>query len=288
MRYLLLLCFSICAFGKLQQGDRRPYLPYISGDAFRHMADHIYDETNLPFEPKSVKKGDVIFVKVDHVFYFLDHYHKEIANPYILITHNGDNTVPGRCEHYLDDSKLIRWFGQNGDTSHPKFTHIPIGMANRLYDHGNLELFDKLKDKAVEKDILLYANFGVGTNPGQRTQALHFALKNRHALWAWGRKQAQYLEELHRSKFVMSPVGNGLDCHRTWEALVAGGIPVVTKTPICPLYDDLPILVIDDWNDLTPEFLEAKYEEMRRKPFKMEKAYFKYWRDLIEDARPVP
>ncbi|CAF4380518.1 unnamed protein product, partial [Adineta steineri] len=45
----------------------------------------------------------------------------------------GDDPMPGRFLHYLEesDSKIIHWFGQNGDinaTRNARFTHIPIGI----------------------------------------------------------------------------------------------------------------------------------------------------------------
>ena len=38
--------------------------------------------------------------------------------------------------------------------------------------------------------------------------------------------------------FIVSPHRNGLDCHRTWEALVLGCIPIVKTSPI----DDLMMI----------------------------------------------
>ena len=40
--------------------------PYISGDTFRKLADHLYDETKK-FNPKKVKENDLIFVKTDMI-----------------------------------------------------------------------------------------------------------------------------------------------------------------------------------------------------------------------------
>ena len=36
-----------------------------------------------------------------------------------------------------------------------------------------------------------------------------------------------YVRELLRSKFVLSPSGMGWDCYRHWEALVYGAIPII-------------------------------------------------------------
>lgn len=57
--------------------------------------------------------------------------------------------------------------------------------------------------------------------------------------------------------FVASPPGNGLQSHRTWEALVAGRVPVVLRTsgPMDDLYMGLPVLLVDGWSE--DERLEA-------------------------------
>ena len=41
----------------------------------------------------------------------------------------------------------------------------------------------------------------------------------------------QHLQEMVRHRSVISPMGNGLDCHRTWEALYLGVIPLVRGSP---------------------------------------------------------
>jgi len=50
------------------------------------------------------------------------------------------------------------------------------------------------------------------------------------------------LSALIAAPVVVSPEGHGIQCHRTWEALYAGAVPVLTLTdsPIDRLYDGLP------------------------------------------------
>ena len=38
------------------------------------------------------------------------------------------------------------------------------------------------------------------------------------------------MSELSSYKFALSPEGNGIDCHRTWECLYLGVIPIVKKS----------------------------------------------------------
>ena len=54
-------------------------------------------------------------------------------------------------------------------------------------------------------------------------------------MWTWPR--GQYLMTLGSHKFVLSPRGNGLDAHRTWEAMLVGAIPIVRASALNPLYE---------------------------------------------------
>uniref|UniRef100_A0A7S3AY15 Exostosin GT47 domain-containing protein n=1 Tax=Haptolina ericina TaxID=156174 RepID=A0A7S3AY15_9EUKA len=80
-------------------------------------------------------------------------------------------------------------------------------------------------------------------------------------------------------RFVLSPRGNGLDAHRTWEALLVGAIPIVRSSKLNPLYDNLPILIVKDWNDVTPRLLRDFYKEVQSKLslYHYERLFADYW-----------
>ena len=72
-----------------------------------------------------------------------------------------------------------------------------------------------------------------------------------------------YYETLGTHKFVVSPEGNGVDCHRHYEALIYGCIPIVEDNPIIRAkYGNVPILWTTDYSEITPSYLEQKYTEM--------------------------
>jgi hypothetical protein len=73
-----------------------------------------------------------------------------------------------------------------------------------------------------------------------------------------------YYQCLPSYKFVVSPEGNGVDCHRHYEALVAGCIPIVERNPLVEKkYQGCPILWTTDYSEITHAYLESKYEEMK-------------------------
>jgi len=93
-------------------------------------------------------------------------------------------------------------------------------------------------------------------------------------------KQSQY-------SFVISPHGNGLDCHRTWEALVLGCIPIVKKSKLDSLYTDLPVLIVDKWSDVNEQLLQNTFIEFKNKKFNYERLLLYYWVKLINDKKII-
>lgn len=263
--------------------------PYISGDTFRDFVienkGFLIDETRED-DTSLVKPGDFIFVKSDKIGTFFSTYRPKIKNPYILITHNSDLDATLGYEKHLNDEKLIAWFAQNTHiANHSKVIAIPIGIANRYWEHGNIEEFNKVsKSDSSSRTNLVYINFSVGTHPKRQTVFDILQKKNFISL-SPVKNLHNYLKDLRNSKFVACPRGNGLDTHRTWETLLMGSIPIVESSSLNSLYTELPVLVINNWDDLTKNFLENKYMEFSLNKLNTGKMYASYWLDLIKRVR---
>ena len=85
-----------------------------------------------------------------------------------------------------------------------------------------------------------------------------------------------------QSNGQITPHGNGLDCHRTWEALCTGSIPIVKTSAIDSLFTDLPVLIVKDWSDVNMELLTKTIKEFKTKKFNYDKLLLKYWIDKIK------
>ena len=92
-------------------------------------------------------------------------------------------------------------------------------------------------------------------------------------------------EQQKEYAFVLSPHGNGLDCHRQWEALALGCIPIVKKSPIDSIYKDLPVLIVNEWSDITSELLDSTVELFNRHSFNYDKLLLRYWVDKINSFK---
>lgn len=265
--------------------DRRSSLPFITGDGFREICTFVVDDfEHLDFSAK-VRNRDAIFVKTDYLDTFFSLIHPCIQAPYILVTHNSDLSIPGPFLGFLDDPQLIGWYGQNVDTKpHAKLHPIPIGLGNRYTSVG--KQFEKIlseqsKSQFRSKTTLLYLNFAIGTYPKVRAPLFEKFASRSYCKVTKKTSYEIYLSEIAESKFVLAPRGNGYDCHRIWEVMLLGSIPVVKSSPLDPLFDELPVLIIKDWDEISEEWLEEKWVEMSKKEFAVEKLYMDYWTKLI-------
>jgi glycosyltransferase involved in cell wall biosynthesis len=92
-----------------------------------------------------------------------------------------------------------------------------------------------------------------------------------------------YYSNLPSYKFVISPEGNGVDCHRHYEALIAGCIPILERNPLAEeKYRNCPILWTSDYSEITPEYLDAKYEEMTAQVYDFSSLFLGYYSDAIQ------
>jgi hypothetical protein len=89
--------------------------------------------------------------------------------------------------------------------------------------------------------------------------------------------------------FVVSPFGQDYECIRTWEALCLGCIVILKTSPIDSIYADLPVLIINDWSEITQSFLELAMERFKQKhqkgEFNYDKLTKKYWSLLIQQKK---
>lgn len=284
-------------FAEIIAIERVGMAPFLSCDDFRNFCTFIVDEErklynpkNEPaeispyFDPAQVKCGDTIFVNLAYLKRFFERYHPHIKHRYILVSNNHDFVAPGKFAQYVNDDHIYAWFTQNCDErTNPKVIPIPIGLLN-AHDGGTQKkemICNVLKELPVAKDTLLYANFNKDSNYTVRYKLLDFFSKSPFCKTAWGVSQHDYLLDIAKAKFVASPFGNGLDCYRIWEILYMKSFPIVLTSSMDRLFDDLPVLIVNDWTELTQEFLEHKYAQMSSKIYKMEKIYTHYWFNLI-------
>jgi hypothetical protein len=288
----------ICSRGLLKQSDIHMQNPVSS----------INKITNYDFS--KCTNGSTVYICLSALRDFIMNYFPNIPYKIILITGDCDETcwvnVFKNSDHFLEfiqSDKIIHWFAQNCINSHPKLTPIPIGLDYHTMTTHHKQWGPQLnpleqeliltsiitKSKPFwERQIKAYSNFHFATNTKfgyDRIDAYHSI---RHDL-VYYEPQHSLREESWNNQtmyaFVISPHGNGLDCHRTWEGLILGCIPIVKTSPIDILYKNLPVLIINSWSEITPNLLQDTIKRFKSMTFSYERLTNKYWFDLINSKK---
>lgn len=251
----------------------------ITGNTFKCIADDYLDEEKTFLDLS--KKPKIIFLKTDWIELFKTKILPKIDYQFKLITHNADRPCPSGNIDLLDDDRLIKWYGMNCHIQHPKLQSIPIGIANEKWPHGNKDtLLDVANTNIIKRNNFCYSNFDLTTNHLRRPQIFEI-IKTKSFIDIETQKLTfkDYLTKLKSYKYVISPPGNSIDCHRIWESLYLGVIPIIEKNIAMEYFYDLPILVVDSFNNVTEKLLIDSYEIIFNKP--SNKAKFNFYKKLI-------
>ncbi len=239
-----------------------------------------------------------------------------IEDPIILVTSDGDRAVPSSynpnlVKKILSSSKIKKWYTQNYDKSiiHPKLDFYPIGLdmhTSKWLESKNFleKIFDKFKLKAElrlkkfnyylktrekyksSKKNKIYCDSHLSVTHPRRKEMYNILKDNKFIEFQSARLDcSEVLEKYAQHRFVLSPRGNGLDCHRTWEVFLLGSIVITETSSLDDMYikNDLPVIILknfDELNIITEEQLEKWYNENKHKTDKdqiLKKFNPRYW-----------
>jgi len=273
---------------------------FISGELFSKISDvSIYEKKYLDKYPnikenskqiiyansrigkrelKIIKESRIFFVKTDYLIFFEKYILPFIDHKFIMISHNSAH-ISGKNKGILNNEFLIKWYGQNM-IPHPKTYGIPLGLMNKQWEGSDYSICKKNRNN--EKINLLYFNFSINTNKNRvviRDKLLKNRFEQNHK-----KDWKGYIEDLSTHFFCVSPEGMGVDCHRIWECLYVGTVPIVLKNDMMYEYfNDLPILWVDSFDDVTEEFLLKERYRFEKLNWNCDKARLGYWIKLFSD-----
>ena len=231
------------------------------------------------FNVNDIKKYNKIFVYTHFIKDFFSKFWNYIPDDLILISHNSDDCIDESFRYIADYPKLKLWYCQNRAISHSKLISIPIGIANSQWPHGKQNIINCIRNVYLPKTQTVYKNFSINTNTSRRSY-IDWVTNQNNILMSPSVSNFDYLNEIKKSLFVISPPGNGLDCHRNWECLALGSIPIIENHECFSQWKDLPILFTDEWYDIKLSYLTEKYSS-----FNLEKGFefinMDYWRNII-------
>ena len=267
-------------------------MDWIQGDKFIRIADYSYspqikamdDYDGLPntLDINALEDYDIIYTHAIYVKALFRHI-ELINKKLIIITHNSDLNID--VSYNLPDNVLV-WHAQNVNVLNPRIKSIPIGLENDRW-FSNVHKKEKMLDKLQNHRLyinLVYMNHNIRTNPSER-QVLYDMFERERWVDSQrlvnGADFGSYINNIYNHKFVLCPPGNGIDTHRIWECLYMGTVPIVKWCPNWVFYDDLPILVVNDWEEVTEKFLSGAWDEIQKITWNRDKLNFEYWKNKI-------
>jgi hypothetical protein len=243
--------------------DNQSSAPFLSGDTFKYLADLVYEGESFKFPEDfgdTANKSPLVFAQgwpVSSAARSLAQYcaqGRSFPNASLII-HNCDE-IPNheqmaQLARSFKKVYSVNWLGD------PEFiTPLPIGLENRDKRRNGVpsdysKAISQGLPKIEQRDISFLVCFSMHTNRDEREAALLSAVKipGCHVVTD-PITPKQYRKLLLRSKFVISPPGNGPDCHRTWEAMYLGAIPIVKKSSWPFQHKDLPVIQVENWDEL--------------------------------------
>lgn len=240
------------------------YEDYICGLKFRNeIPSTIVDENVVIMQGSENSKYSIVYAHTHNAHRAFDFINYDTSVECVLITHNSDGEVRDENLREFDaDARLlppnvVKWYAQNVAVDlekYPQIVPIPIGLENRYcfpYDKAQI-LFESLAEKVRATDKLFYANFNPNTHYQRHPLAceLSFDVRVKLDLHGNGHDYQDFVRNVRQHTYTISPRGNGLDCHRTWEALYLNSIPVTCGAKSL-LSMGAPIVNLDNWSQLS-------------------------------------
>ena len=136
-----------------------------------------------------------------------------------------------------------------------KVIPAPYGVQRRMSRlDTRIEQLKNAMGKDLDPPLQFYINHNDNSHPER------VGLKDLFRNWATVEDQrvdyTNFLLNLARHKFVLSPRGNAIDCHRHWEVLYMRRVPVMKRHPYLEeLFKDYPVLFVDKYSDINKDLL---------------------------------
>jgi hypothetical protein len=239
--------------------------------------------------------GALVWVRGSWLGSFVARVLPRIRGDFVLVSGDTDSSLPSESPEIaaalLASPYMLRWYTQNYDGTGPqgRMSPIPIGldfhtrcerpawgeaMATAAEQEAELEEIACSLPPVAERIPAIHVDFGwttdaalprFGARLSQPRRWIADTLRSHPLVISEGTRlpQTEVWRRRGRYAFCLSPHGHGLDCHRTWEALVLGQVVLVPSSSLDPLFEEVRAFPFARWQDLTAENLASWLEAAR-------------------------
>ena len=287
---------------------------------WKHLNKGLEDMSKV--RPNSIIFADTFFLQDFLIFneikvpFILISAETDVTVPYLDYKNKNNDVLK-----LLDNPNLVKWYSINVDYKHPKLESLPLGSAKHVpylinHDINNMhigwavtnhlegisnDMVNVIKENNInlkenfinENKKLLHSRMTINNSKDCyhryeliREKSIEQLKKNNIYLNTDLVTWKEYIEELKEYKFCLSLPGKGLDCYRTWESLTLGVYPIVLNIEsLNKLYEDLPVVIINDLEEINDEFLNKKFTELsenvKNNKYNFSKLTSGYWINRI-------
>jgi hypothetical protein len=206
------------------------------------------------FELVKLEDFDIVFVKTDFIYSgeFQRRFLNSINKKFILVSGVSSYSVDEGNPTYrniLNNPFLIKWFCTNPPLIlHPKMEGLPIGFEEKERDGGNVEVLNYFYNNSTpweSKKDKIYIPYHSNTF-STRNQIINELSKEDFVEVEQNRLGFKdYLSKMDKYKFILSLRGAGWDCHRHYECLLVGSVPIMDGGPILGFFKNNSLPVLD-------------------------------------------
>lgn len=277
--------------------QRPSSFPFLSGDTFLAFANYtiFQNSSKNAFDSfdrnthKNIVSIEVDFVRKSSDFTSLLNWLEGFETKPVIVIHNGDippnSSKMNELQQISSHIYMVNVIQENSSLS-----AIPIGLENLHYmNNGRIADFQRFREHALPQENrkpVILGGFNIETNLASRKTLAQKLSKSRHGFIEKRIEPSSFRALMTQSMFVASPPGNGMDCHRTWESIYLGAVPIVEKGKLAnSLIESLPIVAVSDWSevlDLSDAELVELYFETKSKT--IDKAFMPYWVEQINNS----
>ena len=297
------LCYYVNSRGLLKSCDFHSHNPKSScNNDFKYLIDMI--QSSKMFDSMS------IYVCSELLLFFVTNILPKIRHKFVLVTGDSDLNVPkeilseNQFNSLINSKYLLKWFAQNTQIqNYYKIIQLPIGLDYHTISNNpkhqwklpNENHLPKFQEKILQEIKIssipfferinkIYVNFSTGNDRfNDRAISLKSIPTNLMVINQTFTPRTINWNNIIKYAFVLSPFGNGMDCHRTWESLCLGSIPIIKAPNFKALFKDLPVLIVNNWSEITEDLLNTTIINFKSKSFNYEKLTLEYWKNKFKN-----
>ena len=276
----------------------------------------ISDLTQINFDDYSdILTGSLVYVISSALkIWFREVYPILVKEKKIIILVTGDSVVNAPLEaldininelkKLKEEGIIYHWFCQNCDVDFQDYvTPIPLGVdyhtlhrknfwgekrTHFVFQDINLNLLSRKRFNDFHKRkfrLICDIHLNKGNFNKERQIAYKQSLNIKNSVFInKPYSRSKFWQIMRDAQYIISPRGRGFDCHRTWEALVLGVVPIIKTSVNDLLFEEMPVLIVDSFKEINNNLLN---EKRIFKHQNLKKITLQYWVDLIQRKKMI-